>query len=567
MLEKPATRYLILLSVLSSAVCISYFYMLDRLLFSSAAFSYIFRRFVQIEDTQTAWLSMLVCAIAAFWSNPGPVLKISDLLGRRPLLIATLAIAILSAGTLIVYQNYALCMDEYAAIFQSKIFAAGQIIARLPVNMIDWLIAPGFNGQFLLASHRTGWAVEAYWPGFALLLAPFQFLHVQWLCNPFLAGLSLYLIHRITINMTGDRMAAGMAVLLTICSGAFLANAISFYSMQAHLTANLMFVWLLLNPTFYRSLSAGFVGSIALVLHNPMPHVLFATPWILAFAVDPSRRRHLLPLIVGYLPVSVLIGVGWLMLKSLITGGPHGAAAMNAVVSSVFGWPNAAILNMRAAAIAKMWIWAVPSLFVLAAVGRIRHSDNQHVRLLAQSALLTFLAYLFVNLDQGHGWGYRYFHTAWGVIPILAACALTGEEPLTKRLTAFAGAAAILNIALVVPLQMFQIRDFIADHRAHIDTPRRPGNNVYFISPGAGSYLVDMIQTDPLLRDPDLLLMSHGPLRDAEFVHRHWPEAIRLGGVWAEQWYLGPGEQRRAVTGTSGEMRFVFASDPVSQSR
>jgi hypothetical protein len=337
--------------------------------------------------------------------------------------------------------------------------------------------------------------------------------------------------------------------------------------MQAHLTANLMFVWLLLNPTFHRSLLAGFVGSIALVLHNPMPHVLFATPWILALAVDPSRRRHLLPLIVGYLPVSVLIGVGWLMLKSVITGGPHGTSAMNAVVSSVFGWPNAAILNMRVAALAKMWVWAVPSLFVLATVGRIRHSDNRHVRLLAQSALLTFLAYLFVHLDQGHGWGYRYFHTAWGVIPILAACALTGEDPSTKRLTAFAGAAAILNIALVVPLQMFQIRDFIADHRAHIDTPRRPGNNVYFIAPGAGSYLVDMIQTDPLLRDPDLLLMSHGPLRDAEFVHHHWPGAIRLGGVWAEQWYLGPGEQRRAVTGTSGEMRFVFASDPVSQSR
>src|SRR5258708_28116678 len=33
---------------------------------------------------------------------------------------------------------------------------------------------------------------------------------------------------------------------------------------------------------------------------------------------------------------------------------------------------------------------------------------------------LTFCAYFFVSLDQGHGWGYRYFHGAFGVIPILA---------------------------------------------------------------------------------------------------------------------------------------------------
>jgi len=31
-------------------------------------------------------------------------------------------------------------------------------------------------------------AIEYYWPGFALLLAPFEFLKVPWLCNASLAA-------------------------------------------------------------------------------------------------------------------------------------------------------------------------------------------------------------------------------------------------------------------------------------------------------------------------------------------------------------------------------------------
>jgi len=39
-------------------------------------------------------------------------------------------------------------MDEYAAVFQAKIFAAGRLTAQLPPSIVDWLIPPGFNGRF-----------------------------------------------------------------------------------------------------------------------------------------------------------------------------------------------------------------------------------------------------------------------------------------------------------------------------------------------------------------------------------------------------------------------------------
>ena len=62
---------------------------------------------------------------------------------------------------------------------------------------------------------------------------------------------AISLIYWITQEITGDRRAAGWALLFTVASGGFVANAISYYSMQAHLTANLLFVALLLKPTRY----------------------------------------------------------------------------------------------------------------------------------------------------------------------------------------------------------------------------------------------------------------------------------------------------------------------------
>src|SRR6202040_1898143 len=116
----------------------------------------------------------------------------------------------------------------------------------------------------------------------------------------------------------------GWAILFALASGAFAANGISYYSMQAHLTANLLFVALLIKPSGYRAMGAGLVGSIALILHNPVPHALFAIPWIAAMTMHRHQRRYLLPLVAGYLP-GAAIALAWLMLRSEIGSGGQGA--------------------------------------------------------------------------------------------------------------------------------------------------------------------------------------------------------------------------------------------------
>jgi hypothetical protein len=547
-----------LLGVVLAAIALAYFQAANHHYLSTRRMAPIFLYLLTVEDPKTAWLSFGVCVLAAFWKNPAPLFRLAEIAGSNIKAIVITSVAMFVLGAVFVYHNNAFSMDEYAAVFQAKTFAAHQLTAQLPPSLVDWLVPAGFNGAFLIASRATGQTMEAYWPGFSLLLAPFEYFCVPWLCNASLAGFAIFLIHRITLEITDDRRAAGWAVLFTVGSGVFAAYAISYYSMQAHLTANLLFAWLLLRPTPNRAFCAGVVGSLALVLHNPFPHILFAAPWIIATARSNGQRRSFFALILGYLPLFFLIGIGWLYLREVVTSGSSGFNVISNNVG-VFRFPDKAMIDIRVAALAKMWIWAVPGLFLFAVLGRLRHGDDLHVRLLAQSALLTFAGYIFFIFDQGHGWGYRYFHSAWGAIPILAACAFTARPESTGRLAAFAGAAAILNLMLVIPLQMMQVDRIIARHSAQLPKPQRPGNNVFFVHAPGGFYLADLVQSDPLLRSDDLILFSRGPELDAELRRQNWPKAALVArSTGVEMWNLGLGDQRKTSKDQPGVRRFEF---------
>jgi hypothetical protein len=522
-----------------SVLCLAYFHLLGSgIVFDHRHFAPIFYDLLNLYDRPTATLGVLVCLAALLWKRPAPLLRLVDYLGSHVAATAAASAGLFAVCAVGVYKNYPLSMDEYSAVFQSRVFASGHLAAQLPPALVPWLIAPGFNGYFLLISAQTGRGIETYWPGFALVLAPFQLLGIPWLCNATLAGLAIFLIHRITLEVTGDRRAAGWAMLFALASSAFWANAISYYSMQAHLTVNLLYAWLLLKPTGARSFAAGLVGAAALLLHNPVPHMLFAAPWLIAFALDEGKRRRLIPLAMGYMP-AIAVGLGWAWLRSDIAPAAQ-SAAMGATLRSVFMLPDVDILNMRVAAAAKMWVWAAPCLFYFAFLGCRRARDNLHVRLLMLSAVCTFVGYLFVHLDQGHGWGYRYFHPAWGVVPILAACALTGRADAGRGLVTFAGAAAVLSLLLLVPVQLMQIDRFISAHLAMLPAAKRPGGNVYFIDFRGGYYIADMIQMDPTLRSEDLYLATRGSQLDELLIQRNWPNAVQCGGApRVVQWCLG----------------------------
>jgi hypothetical protein len=464
-------------------------------------------------------------------------------LGWHPGWAAAGSVVMLSCGAWMVYLHSPLSMDEYAPFFQSQVFAAGHLAGQFPPQLLDWLIPRAFQNYFLNVRPGTGLVTSAYWPSFALLLTPFTWLGVPWMANPVISGLTILSVHRLALRIFVDRGAAGLAVLLTAASPVFFADGISYYSMSAHLLANTLFALLLVAPTPRRAFLAGLIGSVALTLHNPVPHILFALPWIAASLWRRDGLRTSAWLFAGYLPLCLVLGLGWFVLTSPAGGG----IAHN----SPFAWPSQSVFLARTVGIAKVWAWAVPGLPILAAVGAWKRRGDNPCLLLALSALLTLVVYVFVPFDQGHGWGYRYFHSAWIALPILATAAVSrtpsdahgagaGKAGIFEDGAArsFIVACALLSLTVGIGFRAVQIREFIVEHQSQM--PAYPGTErrVIILDTRATFYGRDLVQNDPWLRDAATIMITHGPDADAAMMRANYPQlhrvyADRFGSVWS----------------------------------
>jgi hypothetical protein len=504
-------------------------------------------------DSVACICSLLILVAAVLLPEPGSTRTVLRWLGERPAAIALASGLFLSAGALLVYQNHPLAMDEYTQLFQSRVFAAGHLAGSFPPALLDWLIPEGFQNYFLFVSKQTGAVASAYWPSFALLLTPFTALGIPWACNPTISALTVLAIHRLALRLFDDSEAAGMAVLLTVASPEFFANGISYYSMPAHLLANTAFAVLLTRPAPGRAFAAGVLGSVALTLHSPLPHLLFALPWLAWLALQPGRFRLLGSVAAGYAPLCIVLGLGWFWfttdlrqagMDAALAASTH--AAQTARLGQAFVLPDTNVLVARLIGLAKIWVWAVPGLLILATIGAWRGWANIFTRLLVLSAMGTFTGFLFVSVDQGHGWGFRYFHPAWAALPLLAAGALRKEpaEAQTANLFAsddarsFVVGCALLTLVFGVGLRAWQIRDFIAHNLKQVPAYTGLERRVVIIDPSLSFYAGDLVQNDPWLRGDVIRMITRGSAEDAAMMRAHFPTlhrvyADRHGTVWS----------------------------------
>jgi hypothetical protein len=505
-----------------------------------------------VYDHGGAVCTVLVLACAVFVPYRFSFRPILRWMGERPGVVALGSAILMSVGALLIYRNHPLSQDEYAPVFQSQAFAMGRLSGEFPVPLLDWVVPPKFQNYFLSVSHLTGRAASTYWPSFALLLTPFTWLGIPWACNPAISALTLIAIHRLALHLFEDREAAGLAVLLTLASPVFFANGISYYSMPAHLLANAVFVLLLMQPTAGRAFAAGVVGSVALTLHNPMPHLLFAAPWLVGIAVQ-KRWRVVIGIATGYLPLCLLLGAGWLWFSNNLmheglgaaTSAP-GTAVGKAWLISPFTLPSATVLLARLVGVAKIWVWSVPGMLMLASVGAWKWRQDARCKALAMSAIATLVGYLFVWPDQGHGWGFRYFHSAWLTLPVLAVAALA-RIPVAQQQRNVGGdedtrtflvACALITLVVGNALRGVQIGEVMADHLNQL--PKYSGSEprVVFIDVDNSRYALDLVQNDPLLQGRIIRMISHGAAANAAVMRDYFPSYRRAhadanGEVWS----------------------------------
>lgn len=535
--SRPATRLLLLMGAITVAALLGI--RVIALHGYEAVTPIFFRLLVILDDHGAIWMAVML-VVAGLLASRYRWQAAYEQCGRRPWVVAIATTVVLSLGTLLVYRNVRLSMDEYIAYFQSQVFASGNLAGQFPAELKLWLVPIGF----LTMSDSSGEVASSYLPGFALLLAPFTWLGIPWACNALLTGLSVLVIHRLAMRLYQSTDAAGLAVLLTVASPVVFANGITYYSMTACMLANATFALLLLgelNPR--RLLLAGLVGSVALTLHSPARHAPFAVPLMLWVLTRPGGVRKLVLLGVGYLPLTFLLGAGWTWFVYHLAD--LTASDYQQGISRVVVLPSMEVLLARFAALLKIWLWAVPGLLLLAVMGTWRWRADLRVLVLAASGLLLLGAYLLMPFDQGHGWGYRYFHPAWFVLPLLAAgLAAPGkmdtQQESTSEVLNLIGILAIVSLTLGIGARALQIRVFIDEHLAQLPQFHTEGPRRVFIDSRRCFYCVDLVQNDPFLAGDELRLHSHGSEKNAALVARYWPGFRRVHSDANGEVYAGP---------------------------
>lgn len=508
-------------------------------------FDYLFRT----QDLAGAAMVIFIAVAAALPGLSQPALALVEALARYPGRAAFVAFVVLCAGQLFVAQDHALAGDEHLLLMQSKAFAAGRLAAEFPPELVSWAVPWPYRDRWLYASLETGAVVPAYWPGYALLLAPFSLLGIPWACNALLTSGAMLLMGRLAAQLSGIPQAAGWAMLLAIASPGFTGMALSYFSMSAHLFLNLAFACLLLERTPRRLFLAGLVGSLALILSNPVPHALFALPWVVWIGWREGRRA-LFTLAAGYLPLAAAALAWWLFVRTVqgpvwFAPYPSDADPWHGLGNFMFFWrmqfsrvfvdPDAATLAKRAAEQVKLWLWTVPGLPALALAGLALAWREVRLRLLGLSFLCTVLGFLMVWFDQGYGWGVRYLHPALGALPVLGAAAIVLLR--NDALRRYAASAALLSLLLATSLRWGQIHAFVDEHLSRRPPFEKDVRQVVFVTLNWDYYTQDFIQNDPFLRDPVIFMLSRGRAADEALLRRHFPRArlaseAPYGHVW-----------------------------------
>lgn len=499
----------------------------------------VFYRLFFYNDCADAMAMLLALLLAIAIPGVKDVLTdLADWMGENPGKVAIVAFVALALGARFIYMQHPFSMDESAPIMQAHAFAHGQIAAHYPPSLMDSIIPPEFQGHFIVVDHKTGGAISAYWPGLALLETPFVRLGLDWCLNPALGALALLMIHHLARDTTGENTTGGWAMLMALASPQFTITAMSYYAMAGELALNLLFLWLILRPSRKSAFVAGLVGGLALIMHNPVPHLLMALPCLLWLARRRERWGRLAFAALGYLPLGLGVGLGWWLYinnfgegNTFMVGANHPGfiAGLISTMNEVLILPTKSMLLARWLAAWKIWIWACPGLMLILCIARKRSTQG---KLLLAAFVFTFIFFLFVPYDQDWGWGYRYIHPAWGALPVIAGVLATTNDSLR----CWSGRIALAGL-LATPIFLWQTHATIKHELFYRLSPPTAGNWIVFIAQNtSGGYKGDLIQNPPGGRSTRYLV-SHGTEKDNTLMAKFFPDAVEVqndyrGSVW-----------------------------------
>jgi hypothetical protein len=463
---------------------------------------------VSYRHLEPAGLLVWVTGLAAwfFWMKrcrrtPAPFLPPTQ---ESLVWIASAAVLLVCwAGRHLVLHNYPLSMDEFSLLFQSLIFQSGSLTAALPENL--HALGSRLCPVFIKLNPETGHWFFWYWPGGAALHAAVMSVFRADLLNPLAAGLCVIAMARAARACDPTPSAGLHAVLLLVAVPAFWLNGMTFYTTTLFLCLHLFWLVCFWKQSVRGDILAGLIGILAVNLHQPNIHLLFAWPFFLQLLIARNWLR--LVRLGFFYGVAVLLVFAWIALRNtwLQTSQP---VSPGGLVTRVLEFPSVIQILLQSSNLGLLLLWMSPVVaagLLAAWFGGSWKQDRLFP--LALGLVSTLLFYVFFPKDQGHGWGYRYAHPVLGNIILLA---LAGIRLWENRLRIPAGSsvwfAALFGFAVALPLRAWQAHDLVRPFAETDRTLRSIDADYVEIDAFAMWYGPDLIRNHPFLADRPLRL-------------------------------------------------------------
>ncbi len=432
-----------------------------------------------------------------------------------------------------------LSMDEWTAGFQARIFERGQLTA--PIDPVWYDFAFSMTPIFVEWKKEPAEWLASYLPVSAGIRTLFLAVDAERWANPVLGGLSVLCLGLLARRLWPEApRRALLAATLLSSSTQFLFTSMTGYAYSAHLFLNVLWLLLYLRKDLCWYVLP-WIGFLALGLHNPVPHALFAAPflWRIFRSAGKAWRLYIFG-IYGFSCVTWAVYVKfagllriWLLtrmsasiteghdLRTVLVPGRWLVQAMD--WSLFFSWQTP-LLALLAALALIWWRWLSP-------FGRD----------LAAGVLLTFAFYCIASYDQGHGWGYRYMYPVLGNVVLLAVFGASMVPVLVSWRALVV--ALLLPSVFQISLRAVQVESFVRPFARAFQYIQSYPAACVVIDPASGWYSQDLVRNDPFFQTEPRVLFANRISPDA--VPRletlcggriHWITAAELSALGLPAW-------------------------------
>jgi hypothetical protein len=347
-----------------------------------------------------------------------------------------------------ILDEYPVSGDEYAYIFQSKLFHVGNLWAQ------PWSLEKYFERFYIFNVGDK--VVTQYPPGWSAILAATSTAGISIsLVNPILAASTIPILYLLGLRRLGAAIGL-LGVCIFAGSGFFVMNSATFFNHPATALCGVLFALAvseyLDDPRVVPAVGAGVtLSAIAAMRHYDA--VLFALPAIAVLVWRWSWPHwRLVPLaVIGALP---MIG-GLLAYYWMVTGNP-----LQTPMTLVHPWdrllgPNFSvegsteILFGRGIELAE---WTSAPFFAVYLWALGRRAWRKELYFFELYGPIFPLGYWLYWSDGGVRWGPRYIYSAFPFIALTAAAAIRDAlaQEDTGWLSRFAARAGILSIIISI---------------------------------------------------------------------------------------------------------------------